>query len=332
MPVAIQTDTLLSVRELRTGFPIRSALLRRTVGRIDAVAGVSFDLRAGETLGLVGESGSGKSTIARTIVGLARASSGSVVFDGTDLTAAGPEELRRRRRDIQMIFQDPYASLNPRRTVRDLVTEGWQIHPDVVPRRRWDAEVADLLERVGLDPAHADRYPHQFSGGQRQRIGIARALALRPRLLICDEPVSALDVSIQAQVLNLLSDLQRDLGLTYLFISHDLSVVRHVADRVAVLYLGTIVEEADRDDIFAAPAHPYTRALLSAVPRLRPWRDTGPAPVPLTGDVPSPAHPPSGCRFRTRCPVAEDRCATDVPVLVPRGGHPVACHLAGDPR
>ncbi|BCJ38452.1 ABC transporter ATP-binding protein [Actinocatenispora thailandica] len=318
---------LLSVRDLVTSFPIRSTLLRRVTGRIEAVAGVSFDLPAGQTLGIVGESGSGKSTLARTIVGLARATAGSVLFGGTDLAAAPADEVRRRRRDIQMIFQDPYTSLNPGRTVRQLVTEAWQVHPDVVPRRRWAAELGELLERVGLDPDHADRYPHQFSGGQRQRIGIARALALRPRLVICDEPVSALDVSIQAQVLNLLRDLQRDLGLTYLFISHDLSVVRHVADRVAVLYLGRVVEEAPTAEIFAAPAHPYTRALLSAVPRLRPWREVAPEPVVLAGDLPSPANPPSGCRFRTRCAQAAEVCAAEVPDLVPRGTHPVACHL-----
>jgi oligopeptide/dipeptide ABC transporter ATP-binding protein len=326
---AVAEPALLSVRELVTSFPIRSTLLRREVGRIEAVAGVSFDLPAGRTLGIVGESGSGKSTLARTVVGLVRATAGSVTFDGTDLTAAAPVELRRRRRDIQMIFQDPYASLNPGRTVRQLVTEAWQIHPDVVPRGRWAAELAELLERVGLDPDHADRYPHQFSGGQRQRIGIARAIALRPRLVICDEPVSALDVSIQAQVLNLLRDLQRDLGLTYLFISHDLSVVRHVADRVAVLYLGRIVEEAPTAEIFAAPTHPYTQALLSAVPRLRPWREAAPEPIVRAGDIPPPANPPSGCRFRTRCPRAEDVCAAEAPALTVRGTHPAACHFAG---
>ena len=321
-------EPLLSVRDLHTAFPIRSPLLRRRVGTVQAVAGVSFDLAPGRTLGLVGESGSGKSTLARTVIGLERATSGQVLFDGHDLTTAPPVTLRRLRRDIQMIFQDPYASLNPRRTVEQIISEAWEIHPDVLPRGRWAAEVRDLLERVGLDPSHAGRYPHQFSGGQRQRIGIARALALRPKLVICDEAVSALDVSVQAQVLNLLQDLQRDLGLAYLFIAHDLSVVRHISDEVAVMYLGTVVEHAPTRELFGRPTHPYTQALLSAVPHPRPWEQPQRQRILLHGDLPSPANPPSGCRFRTRCPKATEICAAETPALVERHGHPSACHFA----
>jgi oligopeptide transport system ATP-binding protein len=316
------------VRDLHTTFPIRSALLRRPIGAVQAVAGVSFDLAPGRTLGLVGESGSGKSTLARTVIGLERPTSGQVLFSGHDLPTVPPAEMRRLRRDIQMIFQDPYASLNPRRTVEQIVSEAWEIHPDVVPRERWAAEVRDLLERVGLDPSHAGRYPHQFSGGQRQRIGIARALALRPKLVICDEAVSALDVSVQAQVLNLLQDLQRDLGLAYLFIAHDLSVVRHISDEVAVMYLGTVVEHAPTRELFERPTHPYTQALLSAVPVPRPWEQPGRERILLQGDLPSPANPPSGCRFRTRCPKAVELCAQEAPELVERHGHPSACHFA----
>ncbi|NED98219.1 ATP-binding cassette domain-containing protein [Phytoactinopolyspora alkaliphila] len=320
---------LLSVRDLHTTFPIRSPLLRRTVAQVQAVAGVSFDVRPGETLGLVGESGSGKSTIARTIIGLETAASGSVVFDGRELTTLSTSDMQSVRRDVQMIFQDPYSSLNPRRTVEEIVREAWEIHPGVVPRGRWREEVKDLLARVGLNPDHADRYPHQFSGGQRQRIGVARALALRPKLIICDEAVSALDVSIQAQVLNLLQDLQRDLGLTYLFIAHDLSVVRHISTRVAVMYLGRIVELADREEIFDRPTHPYTQALLSSVPVPRPWDAPERTEIILTGDIPSPADPPSGCRFRTRCWKAQEVCAEAEPALEPRAGlHPSACHFA----
>ncbi|HYH30209.1 MAG TPA: oligopeptide/dipeptide ABC transporter ATP-binding protein [Pseudonocardia sp.] len=326
-------DVLLSVRDLHTSFPIKSALLKRTIGRIEAVAGVSLQLHRGETLGLVGESGSGKSTVARTIIGLEKATSGQVVFDGTELVGADQGRLRRSRREMQMIFQDPYASLNPRRTVKKLVSEAWEVHPGLVPRARWDDEVRELLARVGLNPDHMDRYPHQFSGGQRQRIGIARALALRPKFVICDEAVSALDVSIQAQVLNLLQDLQADLGLTYLFIAHDLSVVRHISDRVAVMYLGRIVETGTRQEIFTSPTHPYTQALLSAVPVPRPWLAPEREAIVLTGDVPSPADPPSGCRFRTRCWKAQDVCVTQEPELVVRQGlHPSACHFAEVPR
>ncbi len=321
-------DPLLSVRDLYTSFPIRSAFLRREVGRVQAVSGVSFELAAGRTLGVVGESGSGKTTLARTIIGLERPESGRVVFDGRDLPDLSGAELRRARRQIQMIFQDPYAALNPRLTVAQIISEAWAIHPGVVPRGRWTAEVKDLLARVGLNPDHADRYPHQFSGGQRQRVGIARALALRPRLVICDEAVSALDVSVQAQVLNLLVDLQADLGLTYLFIAHDLSVVRHISDEVVVMYLGKVVETGTVAQMFTAPVHPYTQALLSAVPVPRPWAAPHRQQVVLAGDIPSPMSPPSGCRFRTRCWKAQQQCAAAEPALVDRlAGHRSACHF-----
>jgi oligopeptide transport system ATP-binding protein len=325
-------EPLLSVRDLRTSFPIRSALLRRRIGSIRAVDGVSFDVQRGSTLGLVGESGSGKSTLARTIVGLERPTSGQIIFAGEDLATASAAAMRRARREVQMVFQDPQASLNPRRTVGQIVQEAWEIHPDVRPRAQWAAAVGELLERVGLDPDQADRYPHQFSGGQRQRIGIARALALRPQLVICDEAVSALDVSVQAQVLNLLRNLQTDLGLTYVFIAHDLSVVRHVSDSVAVMYLGRVVETGPRDEVFAQPTHPYTQALLSAVPIVRPWREPDRESIILRGDIPSPANPPSGCRFRTRCWKAQEVCAEQDPELVTRLGlHPSACHFPAAP-
>ncbi|MEU8355434.1 dipeptide ABC transporter ATP-binding protein [Nonomuraea sp. NPDC048882] len=321
-------DPLLSVRDLHTSFPIRSSVLRRRTGAVQAVSGVSFDLPAGRTLGLVGESGSGKTTLARTVIGLEPPESGQVLFEGRDLLTLPPAELRQARRQIQMIFQDPYASLNPRLTVEQIISEAWLINPGVVPRDRWAAEVKDLLDRVGLNPDHADRYPHQFSGGQRQRVGVARALALRPRLVICDEAVSALDVSVQAQVLNLLVDLQRELGLGFLFIAHDLSVVRHISDEVAVMYLGKVVERGTTAQIFAAPVHPYTQALLSAVPVPRPWAAPPRRQILLKGDIPSPVSPPSGCRFRTRCWKAQERCATEEPALVDRlGDHPAACHF-----
>lgn len=273
MSLQIKGDApLLWVSNLTKTFPIRSPLLRRTIGSVEAVAGVSFDIPRGQTVGLVGESGSGKSTLAKTIIGLERATSGSVVFEGLDLTKASRKELQVVRRNIQMIFQDPYASLNPRYTVAQIIAEAWRIHPEVVPKERWRDEARDLLRRVGLDPDHVDRYPHQFSGGQRQRVGIARALALRPKLVICDEAVSALDVSVQAQVLNLLMDLQDEFGLTYLFIAHDLSVVRHVSDELLVMYRGKIVEKSKTEEVFSNPTHPYTQALLSAIPKTRPWR------------------------------------------------------------
>ncbi len=326
-------EPLLSVRDLRTTFPIRSSVLRRKVGEIGAVDGVSFDIMPGQTFGLVGESGSGKSTVARTIIGLETPASGSIRFAGTELTAVRGAALNRMRRDIQMIFQDPHSSLNPRRTVVEIVTEGWQVQPGFGPRGSWRQGAQELLERVGLNPDHADRYPHQFSGGQRQRIGIARALAMRPKLIICDEAVSALDVSIQAQVLNLLQDLQAEMGLSYLFIAHDLAVVRHLSDHVGVMYLGKIVESGTHEQIFANPLHPYTQALLSAIPVSHPWRQERRERIVLGGDIPSPADPPSGCRFRTRCWKARDICADSEPALVLRGhDHPDACHLTEAPE
>jgi len=269
--MADESTPLLSVSHLKVTYPIRSSILQRTIGENLAVSDVNFDLRAGETVGLVGESGSGKSTIARTVIGLVPATAGLIMFEGEDITRLGPRQMKRVRRDMQMVFQDPYASLNPRLTVRDIIAEGWRVHGDVVPRGRWTIEAKDLMERVGLNPDYADRYAHQFSGGQRQRIGIARALALRPKLIICDEAVSALDVSVQAQVLNLLEDLQADLGLSYLFISHDLSVIQHICDRVLVLNKGVVVEEGTALELFENPQDDYTRALLAAVPVVRPW-------------------------------------------------------------
>jgi len=314
---------VLELVDLVAGYRTRHGLLGRR-GEVRAVAGVNLTVAAGETVCLVGESGCGKSTVARAVVNLIRPFSGEIRFDGRSLVGMS----RDQRRDVQLVFQDPYASLNPRMTVRELITEAWRIHPGIVDRAQWDAEVASLLARVGLNPAHASRFPHQFSGGQRQRICIARALSVRPRLLVLDEAVSALDVSIQAQILTLLRGLRDDLGVAYLFITHDLGVVRHFADRVAVMHLGTIVETGDTEQIYSAPAHPYTQALLSAAPSVDDWRDQGGDEIVLTGDVPSPLRPPAGCRFHTRCWLADELCRVEEPALAVRGSHPVACHYA----
>ncbi|GAA1237700.1 hypothetical protein GCM10009665_29780 [Kitasatospora nipponensis] len=318
---------LLRVTDLQRHFPINRGLLRRQVGAVRAVDGISFEVRAGETLGVVGESGCGKSTMGRLITRLDEPTGGKIEFEGHDITHLSTGAMRPLRKDLQIIFQDPYSSLNPRHTVGTIVGAPFRLQK-VATEGGVKKAVQELLELCGLSPEHYNRYPHEFSGGQRQRIGIARALALRPKMIVADEPVSALDVSIQAQVVNLLDDLQRELGLTYLIIAHDLSVVRHVSDRVAVMYLGKIVEIADRDTLYAGPAHPYTVALLSAVPVPDPRRKERRERILLTGDVPSPINPPSGCRFRTRCWKAQDVCASQEPPLVALAtGHEVACHF-----
>lgn len=318
---------LLEVRDLEVRFPVHgSGFLRRVIGQVHAVNGVSLRLAERETLGVVGESGCGKSTTGRAILQLVAPTAGSVRFRGEELTTMSPARMQRVRREVGMVFQDPYASLNPRLPVNDIIAEPLKVH------RRWrdggPERVAELLRMVGLSPEHGNRYPHEFSGGQRQRVGIARALALEPSLLVLDEPVSALDVSVQAGVVNLLAELQERLGLSYVFIAHDLSVVRHISDRVAVMYLGGVVETGTREDVYDRASHPYTIALLSAAPWADPRTERVRERIVLTGDVPSPVDPPSGCRFRTRCWKARDLCAEEVPELVDRGaGHPVACHF-----
>ena len=320
--------TLLSVKNLKMHFPItQGIILQRQVGSVKAVDDISFDIHEGETLGLVGESGCGKSTTGRAILQLYKPTAGSVEFNGRDLVKLSGGDMRRMRRELQMIFQDPYASLNPRMTVGSIIGEPLEIH-NLAKGREKTERVQELLRTVGLNPYFANRYPHEFSGGQRQRIGIARALAVEPKFIVCDEPISALDVSIQAQIINLLEELQEKLGLTYLFIAHDLAVVRHISDRVAVMYVGKIVEVTDRNTIFDNPLHPYTRALLSAIPIPDPVLEKRRTRMILVGDVPSPVNPPSGCRFNPRCPYAEDKCRTDEPQLLEvRTGHFAACHF-----
>ncbi len=316
--------SLIEVRDLKKYFPIYEGLFSRHSADVKAVDGVSFTIEAGDTLGLVGESGSGKTTIGRMLLHLLPATSGSIKYDGREITTMRADDVRRLRSDIQIIFQDPYASLNPRMTVSEIIREPLKIHGIATGKAAQD-RVQELLRLVGLRPYSANRYPHEFSGGQRQRIGVARALAVNPKFIVCDEPVSALDVSIQAQVINLLEDLQSQLGLTYLFIAHDLSVVRHISTRVAVMYVGKIVELARRDELYRRPLHPYTQALLSAIPIPDPAAER--KRIVLSGDIPSPVDPPSGCRFHTRCPVAFERCKVEDPAFKDYGnGHFTACH------
>ncbi|MQS13855.1 dipeptide ABC transporter ATP-binding protein [Streptomyces kaniharaensis] len=328
-------EPILEVRDLVKHYPLTQGILfKRQVGAVKAVDGISFDLMKGETLGIVGESGCGKSTLAKVLMNLERATAGEVRFKGQDITRLSGAALKAVRRNIQMVFQDPYTSLNPRMTVGDIVGEPYEIHPEVSPKGDRRKAVQDLLDVVGLNPEYINRYPHQFSGGQRQRIGIARGLALKPEVIICDEPVSALDVSVQAQVINLLEQLQGEFGLSYMFIAHDLSIVRHISDRVGVMYLGKMVEIGTEDQIYSYPTHPYTQALLSAVPVPDPTGRDQRERILLSGDLPSPANPPSGCRFRTRCWKAQERCTTELPLLaVPAllegpAAHESACHFA----
>ncbi len=318
--------SLLEVKDLYKYFPIHAGLMSRHIADVRAVDGVSFTIKEGETLGLVGESGSGKTTVGRLLLRLLPATKGEIRFEDQDVLAMGRSEIRRLRRSMQIIFQDPFASLNPRMTIGDIVAEPVTIH-GLATGKGVGQRVRELLELVGLQPYHANRYPHEFSGGQRQRVGVARALAVDPRFIVCDEPVSALDVSIQAQVINLLEELQQKFKLTYLFIAHDLSVVRHISTRVAVMYVGKLVELADRDALYEKPLHPYTQALLSAIPIPDPVVEKRRKRVVLTGDIPSPVNPPSGCRFHTRCPLAFERCSIEEPPLTEyEPGHFAACH------
>ncbi|QKW21398.1 dipeptide ABC transporter ATP-binding protein [Kitasatospora sp. NA04385] len=330
-------EPILEVRDLVKHYPLtQGVLFKKQVGAVKAVDGISFTLRKGETLGIVGESGCGKSTLAKVLMNLERATAGQVLYKGEDISRLSGSALKAVRRNIQMVFQDPYTSLNPRMTVGDIIGEPYEIHPEVAPKGDRRKAVQDLLDVVGLNPEYINRYPHQFSGGQRQRIGIARGLALKPEVIICDEPVSALDVSVQAQVINLLEQLQQDFELSYMFIAHDLSIVRHISDRVGVMYLGKMVEIGTDLEIYDHATHPYTQALLSAVPVPDPSDRENRERIILSGDIPSPANPPSGCRFRTRCWKAEERCSTEVPLLavpeLPAGGarHESACHFAAE--
>ncbi len=323
------SEALLRVEHLVKHFTVGAGFLGRVAGVVRAVDDVSFEVRRGETVGLVGESGCGKTTTGRCILQLERPTSGRILFEGADLAALDEKAMRAVRRKVQVIFQDPYSSLNPRMTIGQILAEPLKVHRIILDKAKRAARVQELLAQVGLLPQHARRYPHQLSGGQRQRVGIARALAMEPALIICDEPVSALDVSIQAQIINLLEDLQKRLGLTYLFIAHDLSVVRHISDRVIVMYLGKVAEVADRKALYEDPVHPYTRALLSAVPIPDPSLEARRERTVLRGEVPSPLTPPSGCVFHPRCPIAVERCAAQVPELREiRPGHLGACHLA----
>ncbi|MFE9117290.1 ABC transporter ATP-binding protein [Streptomyces sp. NPDC007172] len=335
-------EAILEVRDLVKHYPLTQGILfKKQIGAVKAVDGVSFDLVAGETLGIVGESGCGKSTVAKMLVNLERPTAGQIKYKGEDITTMSGRALKAVRRNIQMVFQDPYTSLNPRMTVGDIIGEPYEIHPEVAPKGDRRRKVQDLLDVVGLNPEYINRYPHQFSGGQRQRIGIARGLALQPEIIVADEPVSALDVSVQAQVVNLLDRLQSEFSLSYVFIAHDLSIVRHISDRVGVMYLGRVVEIGRDEEIYDHPTHPYTQALLSAVPLPDPSAREHRERIILTGDVPSPANPPSGCTFRTRCWKAQERCAQEVPLLaVPAefrltegpAHHPSACHFAEEKR
>ncbi|WP_406857809.1 oligopeptide/dipeptide ABC transporter ATP-binding protein [Alsobacter sp. KACC 23698] len=323
-----EPEVLVGVRGLAVHFPTRSGLLGRTTGAIKAVDGISFDIRRGETLGMVGESGCGKTTAGRAILQLIRPTAGSVTLEDVDLVRQPPADIRRARRRMQMVFQDPYASLNPQMRVGEIIARPLRVHG--VARTRADERrmVVELMEKVGLDPAWRERYPHEFSGGQRQRIGIARALATKPAFIVCDEPISALDVSIQAQIVNLLEALREELGLTYLFIAHDLGMVRHISTRVAVMYLGKMMELTASEELYENPLHPYTKALLSAIPIPDPVLERARRRILLEGDLPSPAHPPAGCRFSTRCPLATERCRQEEPAFREAAeGHWVACHL-----